>query len=240
MGDDLTARHNDLWREETASHAGDLQDFLSWFDAAASPDESAQSGWWDFTGHILRPPVIKHLGEPFQKTALEIGYGGGRLLLPACHYFRHVIGVDIHQFKERVADLIRQQGRTNFTLYQTDGLTLPVEAESVDFVYSYIVLQHLPLLATLQNYLVEVYRVLKPEAVAILYMGYLEGQFRQSYLDLSSKAVKSRREITLRLTLPLGRRLFKQTGFRIVEMQRASKRPWLDSYGNQFYAIIQK
>ena len=185
MSKDILKLHVNNWQKETAEHSTGLQDFLSWFDTAESSQESYMSGWWDFSFHILKPKLVASLGEPFDKTALEIGYGAGRLLVPACHYFRYCIGIDIHQFKEKVRELISRSGVTNFVLYQTDGSSIPLDNESIDLIYTFIVLQHLPTIEAFKDYLAEFYRVMKRGAVAILYMGFLPGKFRRKYLDLS-------------------------------------------------------
>jgi ubiquinone/menaquinone biosynthesis C-methylase UbiE len=232
--------HLKNWKTETAEHATDLQKFLSWFDTAKSSQESYMSGWWDFSFHILKPELVALLGEPCEKTALEIGYGAGRLLVPACHYFRYCVGIDIHPFTEKVEELMREQGVTNFTLYQTDGFTIPLDSESTDLVYSFIVLQHLPTIESLQDYLAEIYRVLKLGAISILYMGFLPGRFRKRYLDLSTQSVSTTRQVTLQLTIPLSCALLSDAGFQIVDVRRSKKKPWRADWGGQFYAIIRK
>ena len=232
--------HVKNWEKETAEHTANLQDFLNWFNTAKSPQESYVSGWWDFSFHILKPTLVSILGEPFEKTALEIGYGAGRLLMPACHCFHDCIGIDVHPFKEKVGEIIRSQGVTNFHLHQTDGHTIPLNNGSVDLVYSFIVLQHLPTIETLQDYLAEICRVMKRGAVSILYMGFLPGRFRKRYLDLSAQSVSTIRQVTLRLTISLARALLRDAGFQVIDVKRSQKMPWRVEWGGQFYAIIRK
>lgn len=198
------------------------------------------SGWWDFYFHMLKPEVIGLLGEPFEKTALEIGYGAGRLLVPACHFFRHCVGIDIHPYRKKVEELMRQRGATNFTLYETDGYSIPLEDDSIDFIYSFIVLQHLPTIDSLRKYLEESNRVLRHNSVAILYMGYLPGRFRKRYVDLQTRSVSTVRQVTLQLTIPLALTLLRNTGFQVVDCNRSQKKPWRVDLGGQFYCVVKK
>lgn len=146
-------------------------EFQAWFNRSSDVHQSIVRGFWDFTVHILTTAVCEQLVTPEEKIALEIGYGGGRILHAASHYFKGVIGVDIHNEQTTVEAFLKSQGQTNFQLFQTNGDTLPVDAESVDFVYSFIVLQHLPTFKVLESYIQETARVLKSGGVAQLYFG---------------------------------------------------------------------
>lgn len=128
-------------------------------------------GFWDFHTHILTPTVSALLHSPEQCRALEIGYGGGRLMEAACHFFGWVYGVDIHAAPAHTARLLRAAGHTNFALLRTTGDALPCASASLDFVYSFIVLQHLPDYPVLVRYLHEVQRCLRAGGVAQLYLG---------------------------------------------------------------------
>jgi SAM-dependent methyltransferase len=145
--------------------------FHAWFDPAA------RQGWWDFAVHVLTPSVLARLSRPYELTALEIGYGGGRLLNPACAFFGEAIGVDVHEEEEEVRRFLAGEGRTNFRLVRGPGDALPVEDGSVDFVYSFIVLQHLPSFRVFERYVAETARVLRSGGVAQLYYGRLGRPF---------------------------------------------------------------
>ncbi|MCX7934984.1 MAG: hypothetical protein N3A66_06965 [Planctomycetota bacterium] len=54
--------------------------FQSWFNQAESVAQATVRGYWDFAVHILTSAVCAAIREPEKLTALEIGYGGGRLL----------------------------------------------------------------------------------------------------------------------------------------------------------------
>ncbi len=102
---------------------------------------------------------------------MEIGHGGGRILAAASRHFNGVIGVDIHDHNQKVEDELKERGIGNFRLMKTDGKEMPVESDSVDLVYSFIVLQHVEKYDIFENYVKETFRVLKRNGIAILYFG---------------------------------------------------------------------
>ena len=63
-----------------AARAAGTDTFQSWFNTSESIEESLRRGYWDFALHILTPGVARRIADPGSLTALEIGYGGGRLL----------------------------------------------------------------------------------------------------------------------------------------------------------------
>lgn len=238
----LTDTHAEAWRREVAARSDDTYAFLKYFDNAASIDESWTRGFWDFSYHVLKPRLLPLIGEPFDKTALEIGYGGGRLLNAACHYFGNVVGVDIHGQGQRVSDLLKESGVSNFELHQTDGLSYSLPDGSVDFAYSFIVFQHLPTIQMLKSNLGELHRVMRPGAVGILYFGYLRrGLLKPArYVDLDSATPDSVNDVTLRVSIPYMKRLLRENRFSVLETKRSHKHPWLRRYGGQFYAMIER
>jgi len=134
-------------------------------------DQAFRSGFKNFYFSVLRNPVPMLLRDPENGVALEIGYGGGRLVYAASFLFKQVIGVDIHQYGDFVSSLLESRHIENARLYQSDGRTLPVDDESVDFVYSFIVFIHLSSPGVLEKYLSETFRILKPGGIASLYYG---------------------------------------------------------------------
>jgi ubiquinone/menaquinone biosynthesis C-methylase UbiE len=134
-------------------------------------DQAFRSGFKDFYFSVLRYPVSTLLRNPENSVALEIGYGGGRLVHAASHLFEKVIGVDIHQYSDFVLSLLKSRHVENVYLYQSDGKTLPVDDQSVDFIYSFIVFVHLSSPMVLERYLSEISRILKPGGIASLYYG---------------------------------------------------------------------
>ena len=222
--------------------------FQSWFNRSEDIHQAIVRGFWDLAFHILTPQVCALIEQPEDKTALEIGYGGGRILNAACNYFKSVIGVDVHSEQVAVRDFLHAQGKTNFTLLRTSGRTLDVNLESVDFVYSFIVLQHLPSLDVFQSYIQETYRCLKPRGVAQLYFGkyskihWIE-QARywcQGYKEISDVPVNF---TSLVVRTALVKQLCRRAGFRVVANGTSYKQA-PDGYplrpGGQNYVSVVK
>ncbi len=101
-------------------------------------------------------------GEWLAGSALEIGCGLGRLLRPLSRHFHHIHGVDISD------EMIRRsqhnlRGIANVSLHHSPESNLAAfDAQSIDFVYSYAVFQHIPSKEVVFHYFAEVVRVLKP------------------------------------------------------------------------------
>ena len=96
-----------------------------------------------------------------QLSALEIGCGPGRLMLPLSEVFGHISGVDVSGemialAKENLARVDHADVRLN------EGSDLAAfEDESIDFCYSFAVFQHIPDRRAVLEYLREGARVLK-------------------------------------------------------------------------------
>ena len=95
------------------------------------------------------------------RRALEIGCGPGRLMLPMSAHFGEIHGVDIsEEMAAKARELLR--GIPHAHIHVTPGDDLGMfAAETFDFIYSYIVFQHIPDPEIVLNYLREARRVLK-------------------------------------------------------------------------------
>jgi len=201
---------------------GGMHSFQSWFNKSKDINQTITRGYWDFSIHILTSRVCELIKEPEQKRALEIGYGGGRLLNAACSYFKEVIGIDIHDEQEIVDTFLRSQGKSNFRLIKTSGRTIDVESESLDFIYSFIVLQHLPSFDTFVSYIEESHRVLKPSGVAQLYFGRFSSlkllerlrYFARGYKEIPEAPVN---HTSLVVRLSKAKKICKDIGFTVVD-----------------------
>ena len=117
------------------------------------------SGRRDLEQLILHDVVL----DPVAR-ALEIGCGIGRILKPLSERIERAFGVDISA--EMVARA-RQglAGRANVEVFVTRGRLGNFERASLDFVYSFIVFQHIPTKKAVTRYLREAARVLKGKGV---------------------------------------------------------------------------
>lgn len=95
---------------------------------------------------------LKDLPE-MSGDVLEIGCGVGRLMQPDW------VGIDISREMVKIAN---KRGRKY--AIQHDGRTIPFEDNSFDFVYSYLLFQHLKLNA-INGYIDEAHRVLRKDGI---------------------------------------------------------------------------
>ena len=99
--------------------------------------------------------------------ALEIGCGMGRDTVHLARHFVHVDGVDVAPSMVRRA---REQGLPdNVALHVLSGRDLDgIDSESISFVFSHLVFQHISEAQIVESYLRDIARVLKPGGVAAL------------------------------------------------------------------------
>jgi len=119
-----------------------------------------ESGRDDVVNHILDDELFN---DRFFKngTILEIGCGTGRMTEFMAREFKTVIGIDIsgemiRQAKDRLKD------STNVELMETNGSSIPLPDNSVDYAFSYLVFQHIKTRNMVEKNFGEVSRVLKP------------------------------------------------------------------------------
>jgi SAM-dependent methyltransferase len=107
------------------------------------------------------PPAV----DPRTLSALEIGCGPGRLLVPLSRVLGRIVGVDVSP--EMVAQARQNlEGIDNASVETTSGADLAAfQDESFDFCYSYAVFQHIPDKAAVWSYLREAWRVLRPGGI---------------------------------------------------------------------------
>lgn len=164
--DHITGFREEIKKADTLSKEA----FFTWFDGGNSVEDVFVRGAWDFATFIIQP-LAPYITKCEEKTALEIGYGGGRMLAASSRYFHKVIGVDVHECKGNVAAELQKRGVHNFALYSSDGKSIPMGNDSVDVVYSFIVLQHVEKIEIFKQYIDETCRVLKSGGIAVLYFG---------------------------------------------------------------------
>lgn len=120
------------------------------------------SGKDDFTKYVATDELLLERGAFLgKKEILEIGCGMGRMTKYLASCFYHVIGIDISGEMIRYA-IDRLKGIHNVTLFETDGYSVPLEDNSVDFAFSYLVFQHFRTKEMIEANFKEVFRVLKP------------------------------------------------------------------------------
>lgn len=101
--------------------------------------------------------------------ALDFGCGVGRVTLALADHFEKVVGVDIAEsMVERARDFNPHGERVRYLVNSEPDLAL-FDDGTFDFVYSNIVLQHIPPL-TVESYIREFFRVLRPGGIALFQM----------------------------------------------------------------------
>ena len=98
--------------------------------------------------------------------ALDFGCGVGRLSQALAEHFEEVVGVDIAESMVRRAEGYNRHGERVRYLVNTTAELRELAAESFDFVYSSITLQHIPPDAA-ASYIGDFFRVLRPGGIAI-------------------------------------------------------------------------
>lgn len=131
-----------------------------------SEEQFQADGATDYQALVQSDELLSHtLGDFSTKSVLEIGCGIGRITEFFSDNFKEVVGVDISE--EMIAQARKRLStKKNVSLISTDGLTYPLPDASVDFVFSFIVFQHMPDAETVESNVREICRVLKSGGIA--------------------------------------------------------------------------
>jgi SAM-dependent methyltransferase len=143
---------------------------------AICTDAEHRGGRWELaeffdTGEAEISEVLKasdDLGEPVRRgRALDFGCGVGRLSRPLAERFRECVGLDISEGMVKLArELNEDRPNCRFVVNESPDLG-QFESDSFDFVYSSLVLQHMPSEEIVENYVAEFLRVLRPGGLAV-------------------------------------------------------------------------
>jgi len=137
------------------------------FGEDITEEKYRETGEKDYNELIGGDDFIKNkLGIFEEKTALEIGCGTGRVTEFLAKHFKKVFAVDISE--EMVAEGRRRlASAANIEFTAINGTDFPsIKESSIDFVFSYIVFQHMPNKKVIKRNFEEVARVLKNDGVA--------------------------------------------------------------------------
>jgi SAM-dependent methyltransferase len=166
-------------------------------------DPSKTGGRWDLgefmqTGETEVDSVLRHLEDIEQMpdlrgAALDFGCGVGRLTQAMARKFASCIGVDISMQMIRSAQSLNQHPACSYKLVTAN--VLPFADATFSFIYSNIVLQHVPRKYSVR-YLREFERVLNPGGILVF---GVQDQFAAP--DLSSRMVRVRHILRIRSRL---------------------------------------
>jgi len=130
-------------------------------------EQFEKSGFDDYLKYIVYDKFINDYwkGQMWTNfTVLDLGCGIGRITENMADDFREVIGIDISgemikQARKRLID------NDNVSFIETDGKNIPLGESFIDFVFSYLVFQHIKDRKMVEKNFKEVYRVLKPKGM---------------------------------------------------------------------------
>lgn len=135
--------------------------------------------------------------SPGRRRALDFGCGVGRLTQALAAHFQRVVGVDVSPAMVAHAQALNRQG-ARVTYVQNGAADLAAfEDGAFDFVYSDIVLQHLPPDMAL-GYVREFFRVLAPGGVAMFQLpSHRRPAGERDYAPASMEAGAYAAEVTI-------------------------------------------
>jgi SAM-dependent methyltransferase len=99
-------------------------------------------------------------------SLLDFGCGVGRMTRAFSAFFASCVGVDV---SEKMIGLAREfnSGRSNCKFIASDSGLLPFSDKSFEFVFTVLVLQHVPKTSTILRYIAEFIRVAKDNGVVV-------------------------------------------------------------------------
>lgn len=109
---------------------------------------------------------LQKLGLPIGGRLLDFGCGVGRLTQAFARYWDECVGVDVAPSMIEAANRLNRHGEKVRYLVNDDTRIGGLEDSSFDFVYSVIVLQHIPP-ALSRSYIREFFRLAKPGATVV-------------------------------------------------------------------------
>lgn len=120
-----------------------------------------ESGELDYF-RLVHPILQKIQFDPTNKAMAELGCGVGRMTRIFAQRFLSVFAVDISaEMQLRGKEYLRSFSNIRWVL--SNGETLShIETNSVDFVFSYLVLQHMPTKEVVFSSIREMMRILRP------------------------------------------------------------------------------
>ncbi len=236
----------DTWSSYPERFSQDMVAYQNWFDSCNSIASCIAKGEIDFHNRILTGDLYEFLGDPRDKTALDIGFGGGRLMLAASRIFKNVQGVDIlnANTSQITKKFLEDNGASNFKLF-TPKLIENIEDSSVDFVYSYITFQHFSSIEYFHKYFSDIKRVLKPGGVGSVYFGLIKDVSKVKVVKKALEAdgfchwhdafKEGSRESTIYYnpTWVKGQ-IEDKYNMTVINMMQFSKNPWTDEKSSQF------
>lgn len=128
----------------------------------------------------------------------EIGCGIGRMSIHFSDYFEEVFAIDVSQVMIEKAHKLHKE-KQNVHFVKNDGSHIPFQDQYFDFIFSFLVFQHIPQKSAVFSYLREIHRALKLDGLAML-------QFDTRPMDIKYKFYNLFTNLVPDFLLPLNRR----------------------------------
>jgi SAM-dependent methyltransferase len=150
-------RMREFWDEKARENA------TYYISSFRDYDDQDPAEFWAW-GEKLTQRLLDESRIPFSwnERVLEIGCGIGRMTVPLARRFAFVTGIDVSgEMVRRASESLRPFPNARASV--GSGVDLSEFADgSFDFVFSYLVLQHVPEPDIVHRYLIEIGRVLAP------------------------------------------------------------------------------
>lgn len=125
------------------------------FGREITDDQFKRSGQEDYKKLLVNDGLIWS-----KDSLLDFGCGAGRITEFMAKDFKSIVGVDIAPTMI-VHGKKRLEGIKNVKFLETDGINIPLPENSIDFVFSYLVFQHIKDRNMVEGAFKEIYKVLK-------------------------------------------------------------------------------
>ena len=233
---------NSEYRAEESCWYKNPQDILhddllyqKWFDNCDTLKSGFSMGFIDFFSKILTQEAYSVIGDVRDKTSLEIGFGGGRLINAASTVFNKCYGIDILNDKciEKTRSFLDpEKDITLLNLKDSDK----IEDNSIDFVYSFIVFQHFTSIEYFYEYVDLISRKMKRGSFGNIYFGLNDRDEENYHFDSNFEE----RGCSIRYKPDFVCNHLESKGFEILQAGITTKRPWKTDPSSQFFVKIKK
>ena len=163
---------------------------------------------------------------------LDFGCGVGRMTRAFANFFISCVGIDVSVNMVALANKFNAD-MPGCSFIANDGATLPFEDNSFEFVFSLLVLQHLPNKSMILNYVAEFIRVAKEDGVVVFQL--------PNEVPLRRRLQLRRRLWSLLSAVGVPRSwLFKKMGLAPIQMNgisRAEVEKFISAHGAQVQAV---
>ncbi len=133
--------------------------------------------YWQARGRLRRYPIPEWPSANAEgKSLVDLGCSWGRWTIAAARAGFRPVGVDVHIDALAAGNRVAGQLRASAEFICADAEHLPFQPGSVDFVFSYSVLQHLEKKKVCEIFK-EIFRVLKPGGICLIQLPNMFGVY---------------------------------------------------------------